>query len=136
MYTYDVVLSDDNVPDVAESTTEEDSGSTFKGYAAPVSNINDVASVRRSLLRRPEVARSSHLIYAYRIQNSGSKVTENFDSGREWGAGLELLKKMKDSDLVNMVCLATRTCGPHMKHIGKKRFDHINNVCMNAVGAL
>ena len=76
---------------------------------------------------------ANHLIYAYRIPAPGSnKINQNFDSDGDHGVGLELLKKMQNSNIINCIWFATRTCKPGYQHIGTKRFDHVKNLCEQA----
>ena len=107
----DTIISD--TPDttmVAESREKRDGGSTFKGYAAKVANMDDVSRIKQHLTCRHEVSGASHVIFAYRLEGRGGKITENFHSDRDWGTGHELLKMMKNNDIVNTLCIATRTC--------------------------
>ncbi len=67
-----------------------------------------------------DVSKATHIIYAYRLETRAGKMTENFDSDRDWGTGFELLKMMRDNDVVNTVCIATRLCNPGYSHIYKK----------------
>jgi hypothetical protein len=115
---------------ISRSATTSDSGSTFTGFASPVHSLMDVRHVLDTLLQQPQVAAATHLIYAYRIDNAG--IIENFDSDTDFGVGLELLKSMTDGNLMNTLFVATRTCGPNFVHIGKRRFDHVRTLCMEA----
>ena len=72
---------------------------------------------------------------AYRIQ-AGARVIENFDSDGDHSVGLELLRSMRNAGMVDTVCVATRTCAPTYKHIGKRRFVHAFKTCSTAVGRL
>ena len=77
---------------------DKDSGSSFRGYNAEVTTINDVACVRQYLVaNKPEVTNASHIIYAYRLESRG-KITENFDSDRDWSTGHELLKMIRENN--------------------------------------
>ena len=118
--------------EIKVSKDKKDSGSSFRGYSAEVNTINDVACVRQYLVaNKPEVTNASHIIYAYRLESRG-KITENFDSDRDWSTGHELLKMMRENNMTNTLCIATRMCHPGFSHIGKKRFAHINDLCLQA----
>ena len=125
--------SDDAPCNITESPRDKkDGGSIFRGYCAGVTCLNDVAEVKQYLMcAKPEVAKASHLIYAYRFESRG-KLQENFDSDRDAGTGHELLKMMRINNLTNVICLATRHCNPGYLHLGKKRFTYINEACLQA----
>ena len=117
---------------ITESKKKVDSGSTFKGYSANVSTMSDIAAVRQFLItNKPDVMKASHVIYAYRYEVRG-KVFENFDSDRDCGTGYALLKHMREMDMNNIICVATRTCSPGFTHIHNRRFTHINDLCTQA----
>ena len=121
---------------IAESRDKKDSGSVFHGYCAKASDLKDVADVRQYLItNKPDVTHASHVIYAYRLETRG-KIQENYESDRDWGTGFELLKMMRHNNIVNSVCIATRLCNPGYSHIGKKRFTHINDACLQAFKSL
>ena len=131
------VRPDEASPTIAESSVRKDGGSAFKGYCAGVTSLNDVAAVRQHLITdKPDVAKATHVIYAYRFEGRAGKVTENFESDRDWGTGHELLKAMREHDMVNVICVATRTCSPGFVHIGRKRFSNINELCTQAFNKL
>jgi hypothetical protein len=108
-----------------------DSGSSFYGYAASVSSLNDISDVIDSLKQRPAVAGASHLMYAYRFK-TGRTLIENFHSDEDHGVGLELLKHMQCNKIINCVFVATRDCSQGFRHIGTKRFDHVISLCAKA----
>jgi len=84
----------------------------------------------------PDVGKATHIVYAYRLETRAGKITENFDSDRDWGTGYELLKMMRDNDIVNTVCIATRLCNQGHINIHKKRYTIINDCCLHAQRAL
>ena len=120
---------------IAESDPVSDAGSEFKGYAANVASLHDVSLARQQLLLRDGVANATHLILAYSFDNDDG-VEENFISDRDHGVGMELLKYMRTNDHTNCVLLATRSCSPDFKHLGRKRFDYINETCLEALERL
>ena len=54
-------------PKVAESDTIDDSGSHFKGLATNVGNVQELSTALNTVLTRPGVGVSSHVIYAYQM---------------------------------------------------------------------
>lgn len=122
--------------DVADGPVVDDqAGSTFAGFTARVNSLEQVRAVRDQLIRRPEVAASSDVMYAFRIRGTRG-IVQNFDSEFDYGVGLNLLRWMQREDLVNVVCVATRTCSPGYKHIGDKRFQIVSQLCGEAMKAL
>ena len=121
--------------DIQEGGKVQDEGSTFLGYAARVTSREKIRQVRDQLLVHPKTAGVSDIIYAFRIGND-KKMSENFDSDWDPGIGLALLRWMKEGNLKNTVCFATRTCYPGYKHIGDRRFQHSITVCDQAVKKL
>lgn len=115
--------------------TDDDAGSVFEGFSARVKSRAQVRAVRDQLLRRPEVAAASDLMYAFRIKGT-NKMDENFDSEHDHGVGLHLLRWMREGQLENVVCFTTRACSPGYRHIGDKRFEIVNRICGEAVKAL
>ena len=116
---------------ICESEPVSDAGSTFRGYATQVSSLRDVSISRQDILLRDGVATANHIITAFRIQVD-DEIEENFLSDRDYGAGLELLKHMRENDHINCAMFATRICTPGFKHLGNKRFEYIKQVCTEA----
>ena len=123
--------------EVTEGPSVDDQcGSKFAGFSARVGSLEDVRTVRDQLLMRPSVAGTSDLMFAYRISGPNGAVRENFDSEFDYGVGLQLLRSMREDDLMNVVCFATRTCSKGYRHIGDRRFKIINSICGEAVKLL
>jgi len=81
---------------------------------------------------RSEVCSASHIIFAYRLEGRGGKITENFHSDRDWGTGHELIKMMKTNEIVNTLIIATHTHSIDSVQLERKRFQHINDLCLLA----
>ena len=98
--------ADENIPNftIAIGDKITDGGSTFIGYAADVTNIED----------------------------SGGGINENFDAVVDDGVGLQLLKAMRDDKILNRIWIVTRLFGPDYHHTGETRFDHPRQACSNA----
>ena len=112
------------------SKEKKEGGSSFRGFYTPAHNLNDVSSAYTQLICRPDASKATHIIQAYRFEQRG-KIVENFNSDRDWGTGYELLKAMRENDVTG-VCFAMRFCNPGHTHIGKKRFQIINDLCMQS----
>ena len=117
---------------ITHSQDKRDGGSTFKGFCMRAKGTEDVARAIQHLSTRSDVMESSHVIYAYRFSGPNGKMEENFESDTDWGTGFELLKAMRDKNIVDHVCIAIRICKPGYSHIGKNRFMHINDLCVQA----
>ena len=111
----------------------DDSGSRFSGFARKVSCLGDVREVIDTLLLEPHIALSTHVMYAYRIDN-GDSVIENFESDGDYGVGYNMLQFLKEENIINSVVVVTRDCGPDFQHIGGKRMKHAVAVCKSALG--
>jgi hypothetical protein len=126
----------DHVAVITESDPIEDHGSTFKGYVADVASLVDVRGTLDSLIRRPDVAAATHVIYAYRFHvddNPENVMVENFDSDGDYGVGLKLLRAMQDKEVVSRLFVATRTCASDFAHIGQRRFQHAIDACFSVL---
>lgn len=118
---------------IGRSDEKQDEGSVFIGYASKISNIHDVSAVKQELIKTtPQIATANHLMMAFRYSDVNGKTCENFDSDGDFGVGLEMLKSMRKKNVINYVYFATRHCKPGYKHIGIRRFDHINTLCLQA----
>ena len=125
-------LPDNTLPanellNIAESKPIQDSGSIFQGYACEVHTLDDVRDALNQLLRNPNIASSTHVIYAYRCEAG-----DNFDSDGDWGIGYGLFKQMEDDNLDSKLFVVTRKCLPNFKHIGPKRILHSIAACSEA----
>ena len=97
-----------------------DGGSTFTGYAADVTNIEDISVVLEQSLKLDGISAATHSIYAYRYKGSGGGIHNNVDSDGDDGVGLQLLKAMRDDKILNRIWIVTRLCRPDYHHIGNK----------------
>ena len=121
---------------ISESEEVTDNGSIFKGYAACVSSIDEVAKVISTLKAKPSIAEADHFMFAYRFSTKKNKIQENFDSDGDWGIGLEILRSMQEKENVNCISVVTRCCLPNFQHIGRKRFEHAKSLSSAALDQL
>ena len=122
--------------EITEGSSIDDSGSTFKGYAASATCPEDVTAALHRVIQLPGVATATHLIYAYRIDKGPMGITENFNSDGDHGTGWELLKHMRSSGDTNVLRIGTRVCTQTYSHIGRRRFEHLNQTTTEAVDEL
>lgn len=118
---------------ISVSEEKEEGGSVFQGFSAQAGSLDDVSKVRDALITfYPSVSAASDIVWASRIQLPGESIQENFDSDKDPGTGLELLNAMRKDKIENTVCVATRTCRPGYQHINRRRFELINELCLQA----
>jgi hypothetical protein len=120
-------------PEISVSNHITDTGSVFTSYSAMATNLHEVREVIDTLLQRPEVVSTTHLMYAYRFHDHSQNLIENFDSDDDHGLGLEILKTMRTHDALNTVCITTRTCSPDYKHLNQKRFEYVRDTVKEAM---
>ena len=134
--TVDEHSSDHKPPNITESDVISDSGSVFQSYAATVTTLNDVSAVMNNVLQKPGISSANHVVYAYRISGDSDSILENFCSDRDHGLELELLKSMRSVDVIDTVCVTTRTCDSNYIHLVKKRFQYIRDTATEALNKL
>ena len=101
--------ADENIPNftIVIGDKMTDRGSTFTGYAAGVTNLEDVSVLLEQSLKLDGIAAPTHRIYAYRYKTSGGWINQNFVSDGDDGVGLRLLKVIRDSKIVNRIWIVT-----------------------------
>jgi len=110
---------------ITESREQKDNGNVFNGYCARVTDVQDMSQVITYLVsNKPDVTKTSHVIYACWLKGTRGKILENFDPDRGCGNGHELLQMMRAHNMVNIICIAK-----HMCNIG---FRHINELFLRA----
>ena len=125
----------DHIKDINVNTTEVAAGmdvrhtppmthnnSSFQGHSTVIQSQDDIIPALHAMYADSRVARASHNMYAYRIQ-AGSTVIEHYEDDREWGAGRQLLKLLKDNNITNKIVCVSRWQGG--SNLGRARFDHI-----------
>lgn len=108
-----------------------DRGSTFVGFAREVHSEEEVFELISTLKSDRKVARSSHKMVAYRIQNADGTRLSDCDDDGETAAGGRMLHLLMIMDLWNVVVVVSRWFGG--THIGPDRFKHINTAAREAV---
>ena len=128
-------IEKDRVKDININTTEVAAGmdvrhtppmthnsSSFQGHSTAIQSQDDIVPALHAIYADSRVARANHNMYAYRIQ-TGSTVIEHYEDDREWGAGRQLLKLLKDHNITNKIVCVSRWNGA--SNLGRARFDHI-----------
>jgi len=109
-----------------------DSGSSFTGFVARVSSMQNVADILHLAKEKPAIAAANHLIYAYRFGDTEDTIRENFDSDGDYGVGLHLLQHMKTNGITDLIMIVSRNCSAGFTHIGRRRMEHAVKVCEKA----
>ena len=71
------------------------------------------------------MARATHNIYAYRIQESGDRIVEHYDDDGEYGAGRRILELLRTNNITNKLICVTRWFGG--KKLGPARYQIITD---------
>lgn len=108
-----------------------DRGSTFVAFAASVSSEADACAKLDQLRADGKIARSQHVITAWRIHGAGSVVYQDCDDDGETAAGGRVLHLLTLMDAWDVVVAVVRWFGG--AHIGPDRFKHINSTAREAV---
>ena len=109
-----------NHVDVAEGSSTEDAGSTFKGFAAVVNFPEYVMAALHQIMRLPIVATATHrIIYAYRIGNGSAGITTRTVIMALDG---DLLNQMRSSGDTNTVRIGIRVCSSSFENLKYKYY--------------
>ncbi|KAI9230785.1 MAG: impact-like protein [Piptocephalis tieghemiana] len=103
-----------------------DRRSSFIAHLAPVHSIADVKRVHDHVVTERRVAKATHNIYAYRIQQSNGQILQDQEDDGETAAGGRLLHVMQMLGVVDVLVIVSRWYGGIM--LGPDRFKHICNV--------
>lgn len=106
------------------------SNSHFQGHIIPVESIDDVIPAVQALCSEPRVAGAAHLIYAYKIGNEESYLS-NYEDDGEWGGGREVMKVLDEKRCFNHVVAVTRWHSGRV--LGPSRFKLIKEMAEKAV---
>jgi hypothetical protein len=108
-----------------------DRGSTFVAFAREVHSEQEVFELLGKLKSDRKVARATHNMVSYRIQNTdGTRISDCDDDG-ETAAGGRILHLLTIMDVWNVIVVVSRWFGGI--HIGPDRFKHINSTAREAV---
>ena len=102
----------------------------FQGHTIPVTSADDVVPAIQALCSDQRIAGSSHLVYAYKIGNERSYIS-NFEDDGEWAGGREIMKVLDSRNCFNHIVAVTRWHGGRM--LGPSRFKLIQETAEKAV---
>ncbi|KAI8835895.1 Cgd2_2430-like protein, partial [Chytridium lagenaria] len=107
-----------------------DRKSVFQGFCATINNLEELDEVRRTLRLNGKIARSTHLMWAYRI-SAHMIIRQDCDDDGEQAAGGRLLHLLQILELRNVVVLVARWYGGIQ--LGPARFKHINQAARDVL---
>lgn len=97
--------------------------SHFQGHCAHVRDISQATAAMNSLLQSPDLSKSEHLIYAYRIKDESDVIHSGYSDDHEIKASKILHGLLEEMDKTqHFLCVTRIKNGPN---IGPDRFDLI-----------
>lgn len=81
-----------------------------------------------NLFRNKSLVNATHNMFAYRIGN-GTSSRQGLNDDGEHGGARKILEALECNNITNKIVIVTRWYGG--KHIGKKRFEIIENCTKN-----
>lgn len=103
-----------------------DRRSSFVAHLAPVHSVDEIKRVHEHIVSERRVAKATHNIYAYRIQQDNGQILQDQEDDGETAAGGRLLHVMQMLGVVDVLVVVSRWYGGIM--LGPDRFKHICNV--------
>ena len=123
-------LPADSINEIKHTDIHQERGSSFQAHIVKIDDKAQVVPTLHKLYKNHNVAKATHNIYAYRIENRSSLIENSCDDG-EFGAGHRLLKLLKDSCEKNVMIVVTRWYGGIQ--MGPQRFRCILDVASKAL---
>ena len=96
----------------------------------------DVRRTLDKLLKSPENASATHVMYAYYFDDTQLGRIKNFESDGNSELRLEMIKVIYDQDITDCMLMLTRKCSPNFQHIRNRRFELTEQVCKAALTKL
>ena len=123
-----------SLPTMTSSLPKNTSSFMLQAFTCDVRSFDDVRHGYDSTLmscKSPDV-----LAYAYRFEGTAGKTKENYDSGGDFGAGLQLLKWMQANTCQNKLCvMAIRFHDATMRNKGRNFRDIMESALTEIVDA-
>ncbi|VIO88416.1 Uncharacterized protein BM_BM6736 [Brugia malayi] len=117
------------IPTIISGNSMVDRKSTFQAHVAQVFSKNEVTLVLNKLKENNKIARATHNMYAWLIEeNLSGRLIKQHDCNDdgEIGAGAKLLNLLELMKAKNVLVIITRWYGGI--HLGPDRFRHICNL--------
>ncbi|ORX41821.1 UPF0029-domain-containing protein [Piromyces finnis] len=105
-----------------------DRKSVFIAHIASIQYVTQVGMVVKELLKNKKIAKATHNMFAYRIEEEGGVINEGNDDDGEHGAGITLEGLLEVIDARNVFVMVTRWYGGIK--LGPDRFKHIKDVAL------
>ncbi|KAG4106079.1 UPF0029-domain-containing protein [Neocallimastix lanati (nom. inval.)] len=105
-----------------------DRKSVFIAHIAPIQYVTQVGMVVRELLKNKKIAKATHNMFAYRIEEEGGVINEGNDDDGEHGAGMTLAGLLEVIDARNVFVMVSRWYGGIK--LGPDRFKHIKDIAL------
>ena len=124
----DIEANNSDSVDIKHGQQKIESGSTFQADSADLQKVDDVNLIMANLLKNKSLATATHNIFAYRVGNQ-AKPREGLNDDGEHGGARKIMEVMRANNITNKIVIVTRWYGG--THIGKKRFEAIENCTKN-----
>ncbi|ORX75303.1 UPF0029-domain-containing protein [Anaeromyces robustus] len=105
-----------------------DRKSVFIAHIASIQYVTQVGMVVRELLKNKKIAKATHNMFAYRIEEEGGVINEGNDDDGEHGAGITLEGLLEVIDARNVFVMVSRWYGGIK--LGPDRFKHIKDIAL------
>ena len=110
-----------------------ENGSTFIAHRLEVTTIGQATAARNAIFQNPDLAKASHIIYAYKLNTSLGQIESGFSDDGENNAGKLLFDLLEEYNLTNtFICVTRAKLGPN---IGSKRFELITQAAKELLTA-
>ena len=102
----------------------DEKNSIFQGHSLRVKTHNHAIAARNAILQNPDLAKATHIIYAYKFGDTQEIAQSGYCDGNEVGAAKSLMDLIEENNLTNIFICVTRIKNGF--NIGPLRFTHIN----------
>lgn len=99
--------------------------STFQAHSLRVQTVNQAAAAKNAIYQNRLLAKANHIMYTYRIGDSGDNIEYGFSDDEEVGGGNILMKLLELNNLANIFICVTRIKSG--SNIGAIRFKCIED---------
>lgn len=100
-----------------------DKNSVFQAHFLPVHSVDQATAARNSIFQNPDLAKATHLMYAYKVGTQGVSMTSGFSDDNEIQGGSTLMNLLNTEIRTDVFLAVTRI--KNGANIGPARFTHI-----------
>ena len=97
-----------NYEKLVHSQEIEEKESTFQAHLLPVQSKDEAAAALNSIYQHPELSSATHIMYAYKLGNSGNNVESGFSDDDEIGGGSLIMRLIEKEKCTNVIVCVTR----------------------------